>query len=86
MPTTQPDGTVETFTRRFGFPIEQLGDEATARAAVDEWVGLCRDAGWEPEGSVGLTVVRDDPAHTAMGQFVVEVTGERRRGRDGADQ
>lgn len=65
-----------TFRLRVGFP-ETVSVSDALLQALGDWREACERAGYAPVGDPSMLVVTDDPDRTALGEYAVDVVGER---------
>lgn len=68
-----------TFRLRVGFPDSTDPSDALSQALA-EWREACHRGGWTPIGDPSAALITDDPQRSALGEYVVEVVGERSDG------
>lgn len=68
-----------TYRLKVGFPESTDVSDALAQA-VTEWREACRRDGWTPIGDPSVQIITDDPERSAMGEYVVDVVGDRSDG------
>jgi hypothetical protein len=67
---------MSTFRLRVGFPETVPLPEGLLQA-MGEWREACERAGYAPVGDPSVLVVTDDPDRMALGEYAVDVVGER---------
>jgi len=66
---------------RIGFPETTPPEQALSEALAD-WHEVVTRAGSTPVGDPSMRVITDDAERAALGEYVVEVVGERAGGGD----